>query len=114
MNKYEKLEILREETSLDLLSVFRIHRECKRAEHLRDLMAMNDHTHFYSVDYSSANELELNIRYNKLKSELVSVWKQYIRVERDGIVLDEFVDGYLERCKFNRDKKMENGRTLKM
>ena len=116
MKKYERLEILREITKLDLLSAYKLHRACRKAENLRDLMARKDPSHTFSVDYTPVNELELELRMQKLQSDLKPVFNKYEHYERDKLALCEFAEGHIERYKEIRDReKVEfKGRTLKL
>ena len=95
MTKYEQLLVLRHVTKLDVLSALKIARECRKAEEVRYLMESVDPSHSYSVDYTSANELEYSIRMAILRKMLIVPWKKYISVENDGAGLDLFIERYL-------------------
>lgn len=107
MNKDEKLKLLREVTKLDFISSYRIYRENKKAEYLRDMIAKGDPTHVYSVDYTKSNDLEYDIRMKMLMQQLYGAWKQYIIVENDGTALCDFAEWYL----YNYKEKYEKGMT---
>lgn len=96
MNKAEKLRVLRDVTRLDLKSFLKVIIECKKAERLRDICEINDPTHFYSVDYTQANELEYKLRMNILRENLRKPFEHYIQIENDGALLEDFVEKYLE------------------
>ena len=42
--------IKRQETKLGWISIFRIRRECRKAEYIRNICALNDPKHIYSAD----------------------------------------------------------------
>ncbi len=95
MTKYEELVVLREVTKLDVISSLKVMKECLKAEERQNIMASLDPTHVYSVDYSSANELEYNLRMAALRKMLLEPWKKYISIENDGAGLEIFMERYL-------------------
>ena len=97
MTEYERLIILRETTKLDLVSVIKVFNACKKAQYERDVMALNDPTHVYSVDYREANELEYKLRMDALRRSLLPAYQKYISIENDGAVLDDFVEDYIAK-----------------
>ena len=95
MYSNERLALLREISPLNPIDSIRVYKECKKAEKVREIMAANDSSHVYSVDYSFANMLEYQLRMKALTHKLTPAWKEYLALENDGYGLDEFVEDYI-------------------
>ena len=92
---YEVLKSLREITRLGPIAEFKILRARKSAEKYRELYMKDNPSDEISVDYSTVNDLEYQLRIDSLKRKLEKTWLSYLSYENDGIGLDEFVSDYL-------------------
>ena len=104
MTKDERLKILREVTKLDFISSIRLFNLCKKAQNEREILAVNDPTHVYSVDYRLVDEFEYELRMQILRNNLRASYQKYISIENDGAVLEDFVEDYIARHAYILDK----------
>ena len=92
---FERLEQLRELTELGPIAKFKIMRARKQAEDYRKLYIKENPDDVIGVDYSTANELEYELRMNSLRKSLEKQWAEYVTYENDGMGLDQYVNDYL-------------------
>ena len=71
--EFKTLELLRDKTTLDPISYFKVCREKRKAENYQKLINKKEHCHL-GVDFSKANQLETDLRYLKWKRRIFYFW----------------------------------------
>ena len=104
--KAEVLEKLRELTNLGPIAKLKLQRARRSAEKFRDLYIKENPSDQIGVDYSTANDLEYELRMNSLRNSMAKSWKEYLDYENDGLGLEEYVSDYLVR-ELNKDHGMK-------
>ncbi len=88
--KYETLALLRENTLLDPISYLKVLKERKRAINHQNIINEKEHCNI-PIDFSKANQLEYDLRFNAWKKKIGDYWLEY----HNNIDLDEFATYYL-------------------
>lgn len=88
----EELNLLRELVNLNALDALKVKRARIEAEHFRDLYIKQNPGDITGVDYTTANDLELLLRRNKLENNLEKQWQKY----GDGLSLKEYTEEYIK------------------
>ena len=84
---WDKLEYLRNETVLGPVAMYKVNRAKKLAENFRNIYQQYE-GEVVSTDYSVADELEYEMRFNAYCNKLSKDWLQY----GDGLGLQEFAE----------------------
>ncbi len=95
----DKLEFLRKTTFLGPIAMFRIARAKKQADKFREWYRERE-GELLEADYSIADELEYEIRFNAYQNSMAKLWSQY----GDGLGLQEFAEMTMEQ-------NMNNGKS---
>ncbi len=91
----EKLEILRNLTTLNPLDALKVSKARKAAEKFRDVYIRENPSDVIGVDYTEANSIEYSLRFHTLEKNLTKDWQNYLKVEADGIGLREYTEDIL-------------------
>ena len=89
---YKKLDYLRKHTFIGPLAMLKISRARKQADDFRKWYQERE-GELLSADYTAADELEYQIRFNAFQNSLCKLWSQY----GDGTGLQEFAEGIIEQ-----------------
>ena len=100
----EELEMLSELTKLGPLAEFKVLKARKSAEKFAEIYTKLNPSDEIGVDYSTANDLEYQLRLESLKRGLERSWASYVAYEKDkAYSLDEytedFIKGYKEKLR---------------
>ena len=90
---YRKLDYLRNNTFIGPVAALKIANARKKAEKYAEWYQKMEHEQL-GVDYTLADELEYQIRFDAYQRGWEKAWKQY----GDGIGLREFADDALEQA----------------
>lgn len=88
----KKLEYLRNNTFLGPIAIFKIARAKKQIDEFRKWYNERENE-IIDADYSIADELEYELRFNSLQNSVAKMWSQY----GDGLGLAEFTDMVIEQ-----------------
>ncbi len=87
---YKVLEFLRKETVLGPIALIKIKNAKNIAEKVRNIYRIYEHANV-GVDFSLANELEMNYRLRALQKKLYTDWEMY----GEGLDIEEYTDRYI-------------------
>ncbi len=100
-NSYELLKLLRKNTILSPIAYFKILKERELAEDYQSIINKLEHC-YLGVDYSKAEELELNLRFKSWFNKVLGIWYKYDR-QSDPY---EFAVGLLLENEDEEEKKL--------
>lgn len=90
---HNALEFLRENTKLGPIASLKVQKARKDAYEYRDLYMKYEPNDLIEVDFSTADELEYQLRFKAWEKSLERNWKQY----GDGLGLSEFAEIVLQQ-----------------
>ncbi len=94
---YKKLDVLRQSTVLGPIDKAKVLLARRNAEKFREYYIKQNPSDIIEVDYSVADELELNLRFLVLERYLERSWKNYSNMENDGYSLIEYTEDYIKQ-----------------
>lgn len=106
-NSYEELECLRELTKLGFIDKMKVFRARKEAEEFRELDIKYGPDDSVDVDYSLADNMEINLRKRALQNKLEAEWKDYIYAEHDGYSLSQYAESTLNQYMEKKQEKIK-------
>ena len=93
----ERLEALRDMTTLNPIASIKVLKARKDAEKMSDLYNKYEPNDHIGTDYSTANNLEYSLRMEALERKLENSWQAYLAIEKDGFGLIDFAEETLNQ-----------------